>query len=343
MSDFPAVTVAILNYNGRHWLERFLPEVLATTYSGAQYLVIDNGSTDDTIPWLSQHYPDVQLLPLHENYGFTGGYNRALPHIDTPYFVLLNSDVSPQPGWLEPLVAAMQAEPRLAAIQPKICWTEQRDQFEYAGAAGGWMDTLGYPFCRGRMFDTLETDTGQYNDFAYIAWASGACSLLRTETVKQHGLFQEGFFAHMEEIECCWRLQNLGYLIGCEPRSVVYHVGGGTLPQGSPRKTFLNVRNSLSVLALHLPDGQRIPRIFFRLLLDGVWSIRSLSQGDFASIGAILKAHRAFYRLWRQLSKQRKSLYPEGISAFPKHGFFHGSIVYRYFLRKKKTFATLIP
>ena len=337
----PEVTIAILNYNGRHFLEQFLPFLFQTTYPHMQVWVIDNASTDDSVAWTTAHYPQVKLWVWEQNHGFTGGYNRIVPHIETPYFVLLNSDVEVTPGWIEPLVAAMEADPLLASVQPKILDWKSRDQFEYAGAAGGWLDSLGYPFCRGRVFDVRETDQGQYDTYQPVAWATGACSLVRTRVAKEHGLFQEDFFAHMEEIEFCWRVQAMGYHVACEPRSVVYHVGGGTLPQGNPRKTFLNVRNSLAMLWLHLPQGQRIGRVFLRMVLDGVWGLYALTKGDTSAIGAILKGHFAFYGRMGAYQQERNRLYQNRKPAWPAQGVLAGSVVWQHFVSGKKRWVQL--
>jgi GT2 family glycosyltransferase len=337
----PPVTIVILNWNGRHWLETFLPAVRQTTYPDHEILVVDNASTDDSCAWLRSHHPEVRLLELDQNYGFAEGNNRALPHLDTPYFVLLNSDVEVTPGWLEPLVAWMESHPQAAAVQPKIRAYHARDHFEYAGAAGGYLDRLGYPFCRGRVFDTLEEDRGQYDDPHPVLWATGACMLLRTSVVRELDLFDRHFFAHMEEIDFCWRALNHGYTIWCQPNSVVYHVGGGTLPQGNPRKTFLNVRNSLAMLHKNLPQGKVFPQILARLLLDGVWGIKLLLSGDLASIKAIYRAHWAYLRRLRYW-QQRRYDFPGGPpEQWPSQGLWPGSVVWAYFVRRKKQWSAL--
>lgn len=331
------VTVVILNWNGKDFLEKFLPSVIKSTYPNTRILVVDNGSTDDSVAFTKKAFPEVDLLELPENYGFAEGNNKAIPYIDSPYFILLNSDVEVSPGWIEPLVAYMEAHPDMAACQPKIRAFHQKDHFEYAGAAGGFIDKFGYPFCRGRVFDTLEKDKGQYDEAREIFWATGAAMMLRKSVVDEIGLFEGALFAHMEEIDFCWRALNHGYRIGCEPKSVVYHVGGGTLPQGNPRKTFLNIRNGLILLFKNLPKGKVFSHLFARMILDGVFGIYTLLKGDTKTIGAILKAHGAFYRklgFWR---KRRREIYPVQPSQFPAQGFLTKSIVWQHFIKRKKT------
>jgi GT2 family glycosyltransferase len=330
----PPVTVVILNWNGRHWLERFLPSVLATSYPATRILVVDNASTDDSLAWLRAEFPSVEILALDDNYGFAEGNNRALAVIDTPYFVLLNSDVEVTPGWLGPLVARMEAQPTLAALQPKLLAWHQKDHFEYAGAAGGFLDRFGYPFCRGRMFDAVEKDEGQYEQPVEGFWATGACLMVRTEVTRQIGLFQPDFFAHWEEIDFCWRAHNLGYRVGCEPGSTVYHVGGGTLSAQNPRKTFLNVRNSLGAMLLNLPGRLLFSLILARLLLDGVWALKSLARGEWGVIGAIFRAHWAFFgkipAWWRVRKRTYGARPPQQV---PKAGAYPRSVVWQHFAR----------
>ena len=338
----PAVTVAILNWNGRKFLKDFLPSVLATTYPNFTVLVTDNASSDDSVAMLKEDFPQVKILELAENYGFAEGYNRTMPHIKDPYVVLLNSDVEVEPDWLGPLVEYLQEHPQAAGVQPKIRAHAQRGHFEYAGAAGGFIDRYGYPFCRGRIFDELEPDRGQYDSDLPVFWATGACMMLRTSVVEKIGLFEKAFFAHMEEIDFCWRAQNFGYTLGVEPRSLVYHVGGGTLPQGNPRKTFLNVRNSLIMMHTNLPHGQVFKRIMARLLLDGVWALRLALGREWKSIGAILRAHWAYYGHLGRWQKRRRHIYRQGFPrTWPVHGMWAGSIVWQHFARGKKHWSDL--
>ncbi|MCI4668710.1 MAG: glycosyltransferase family 2 protein [Bacteroidia bacterium] len=333
------VSIVILNWNGRSYLDQFLPSVIKSTYQDKRILVVDNGSTDDSVSFTKEKFPEVEVLELPENYGFAEGNNQALPHIDSPYLILLNSDVEVAPDWIEPLVEMMEANPNMAACQPKIRAFHQKDHFEYAGASGGFLDKYGYPFCRGRIFDTLELDEGQYEEPMEVFWATGAAMMLRKSVVDQIGLFEAAFFAHMEEIDFCWRALNHGYDIGCHPGSIVYHVGGGTLPQGNPRKTFLNVRNGLTLLFKNLPKGKVFSHLFIRMVLDGIWGLSTLLKGDFKTIGAILKGHFAFYGklgFWR---KRRREIYPVAPKAFPKKGFLNQSIVWQYFGKGKKTWS----
>jgi len=253
LNRLPSVAVVILNYNGRTYLERFLPSVLRSTYPRLEVVVADNRSTDGSLDFLRTQHPSVRILANPSNEGFAQGYNTALAQVSAEISVLLNSDVEVEPGWIEPVVALMAGDERIAACQPKILDWNAPDRFEYAGAAGGWIDSFGYPFSRGRVFDTCERDTGQYDDPAPVFWATGAAMFVRTAVFLAHGGFDPYFFAHQEEIDLCWRLQRAGYRIYACPASVVRHVGGGTLPQGNPRKTYLNFRNNLVMLWKNLP------------------------------------------------------------------------------------------
>ena len=334
----PPVTVVILNWNGKHWLEQFLPSVMASTYSAMQVMVVDNASTDDSVFFVQEHYPQIELVVLDENYGFAEGNNQALPHIKTPYFVLLNSDVEVEPDWLEPLVVRMETDPQIASIQPRVRSWHQKDSFEYAGAAGGLLDRFCYPFCRGRLFDDLEIDRNQYTEAIDIFWATGACCLIRKSVVEEIGLFEPEYFAHMEEIDFCWRALNHGFRIICEPKSVVYHVGGGALAQGSPRKTYLNVRNSLATMLRNLPSAQIFPKILVRLSLDGVWGLRSILRWDWKTVGAILKAHFHFYGKLPYWLKTRREIYRDKkvIPRLPQNGYYPKSVVWAYFAKGQK-------
>lgn len=336
------VTVLILNWNGKKWMEQFLPSVLSSTYPSLEIVVADNGSTDDSLAYLAANYPSVRTIEFEENYGFTEGNNRAVKLIDSPYIILLNNDVEVESGWIEPLVAIMEARPEVAAVQPRIRAQLDKSSFEYAGAAGGYIDRFAYPFCRGRIFETLEQDEGQYESAVEIFWATGACCMIRKSVIEEIGLFEPAFFAHMEEIDFCWRAQNAGYSVMCEPASIVYHVGGGSLPQGNPRKTFLNVRNSLAMMYKNLPVRNLFPRIFTRLVLDGVWGIRALFSWDWGTIWAIIRAHFAFYGkigLWQQ---RRNELHAEKKPVLPGKGYYKGSIVWEYFVKGTKIFSKLI-
>lgn len=342
-AQFPKVVIIILNWNGRKWLAQFLPSVCATRYPNYEILVVDNGSTDDSLALLAEAFPAVRVLPLDQNYGFTEGNNKALPAVDAPYYVLLNSDVEVTPDWLTPLVALAETDSSIASIQPKLLAYHDKNAFEYAGGAGGYIDAFAYPFCRGRIFDVVEQDTQQYESVAEIFWATGACCLIRKSVTDEIGLFEPSFFAHMEEIDFCWRAKNCGYKIMYQPQSVVYHVGGGTLNKVNPFKTFLNVRNSISMMYLNYAPQERLRKIFVRLLLDGVWGAKSLLRGDFKTIGAILKAHFAFYGRISYLRQRRKAIY--GTRPLPRSeshtGVYAQSIVWQYFAKGKKLFTEL--
>lgn len=260
-------SVIILNYNGVHFLEKFLPSVV--NYSqGHRVIVADNGSTDHSISFLKAYYPMVEIIPFQQNFGFAKGYNEALKYIETPYSILLNSDVEVTPHWIEPVLEMMEQNASIAACQPKIRSYYQKEYFEHAGAAGGYIDTIAYPFCRGRIFDVVEKDEGQYDDIAPIFWATGACFFARTEIFRKLGGFDEIFHAHMEEIDLCWRMHALGYDIYYQPKSLVYHVGGGTMPVSNPKKTYLNFRNSTGMLFKNAPIGQLWWKMPLKVLLD---------------------------------------------------------------------------
>jgi len=336
------VTVVILNWNGKTLLQQFLPSVLATNYDAFTVLVVDNGSTDDSLDWLRTQHPEVQLLPLDQNHGFTTGNNLALPHVDTPYFVLLNNDVEVHPDWLQPLVALMDADPEVAAVQPKLLAYQDRSRFEYAGAAGGFVDVLGYPFSRGRLFDVTEVDEGQYESPSEIFWSTGACMLVRKSVTDRIGLFEDDYFAHMEEIDFCWRAKNFGHKIMYHPGSVAWHLGGGTLPKTNPRKTFLNVRNSLVTLLKNFPARQAWYKFFFRLLLDGVWGLRALLSGEFAIIWAIIRGHFAVYGRFGYWLRRRREIY-RNLDRIPRlgAGYYAKSVVWQHFVRGVKRWRDL--
>ena len=259
----PSVAIVILNWNGKRYLQQFLPSVLSTTYPNARVVVADNASTDDSIQFIQQHHPEIELVTLSKNFGFAGGYNEALKKVQADYYVLLNSDVEVTPGWLEPMIALLEQDNSFVACQPKVLSYHHQNLFEYAGACGGWMDAYGYPFSRGRVFETCEEDKGQYEEIQKVFWATGAAMVVRSQAFHEQGGFDDYLFAHMEEIDLCWRMQMSGYKIFCCPQSVVYHVGGGTLPKGNSRKTFLNFRNNQIILAKNLPWSEKWWKITF--------------------------------------------------------------------------------
>lgn len=332
--------VVILNWNGRALLEQFLPSVVAHTHSGAQLVVADNASTDDSIAFLEQHYPQVKIIRNTRNGGYAGGYNDALAKIDADYFVLLNSDIEVTAGWLEPLEQLMDAHPDMAACQPKIRSFRHREAFEYAGAAGGFIDKWGFPFCRGRMFNTFETDNGQYDDTCDVFWATGACLMMRASDWRAAGGLDEDFFAHMEEIDLCWRLRNMGRRIGYCGNSMIYHLGGGTLSQINPQKTFLNFRNNLVMMAKNHAPGWFGIKIFLRLIIDGVAGIRFLMSGDWKHCIAVLRAHFNFYGQLPRTLRKRKAL-QAGIRHYATSAVYDGSVVFAHFAFGKKFFSDL--
>lgn len=333
---FEEVAVVILNFNGAKHLETFLPSVTQFS-SGARVIVADNGSTDDSLSVLA-NFPSVEAIKLDDNYGFCGGYNRALEQIQANYYVLLNSDVEVTEGWLEPLLKHMELHKNVAACQPKIKAYHQKESLEYAGAAGGFIDSLGYPFNRGRLFDTIEEDNGQYNDELSIFWATGASMFVRAEVYHALGGLDSDFFAHMEEIDLCWRIKRAGYSIKYIGNSTVYHVGGGTLHKTNPRKTYLNFRNSLFVLLKNLPANQVFIKVFARLCLDGIAGVRFVLNGDFANCWAIIRAHFGFYKMLPKMLRKRQRL-PKDKQTVQE--IYSGSIVVDYFFRGIRKFSEL--
>ena len=328
--------VVILNWNGRHMMEKFLPSVTANTTGDAEVIIADNGSTDDSIEFLHSHYPSLRIIQLDQNYGFAEGYNRALAQVEADYYVLLNDDVEVTPHWIEPVIAQMQQNPQTAICQPKLLMYDRRDTFEYAGAAGGFIDSYGYPFCRGRLFDVVEQDHGQYDDPREIFWASGAAMFVRADVWHQLGGLDGDFFAHMEEIDFCWRAKNKGYRVEYCPQSVVYHVGGGTLPKSNPRKTYLNFRNNLSMLYKNLPDGRLNRVLLLRLVLDYVAALKFLLERKPKEFQAVFQAHRDYRRRKPGLRLKREALRPRQVSCI-----YRGHLLLDFYLRGKKHFSTL--
>lgn len=339
-AQLPHVALVILNWNGRQYLEQFLPSVLASGYPGLQVVVADNASSDDSVVFLQRNYPGIKLLLLTENHGFAKGYNEALKQVEAPYYMLLNSDVEVTPGWLEPMVQLLQENKEASACQPKILAYNNKGVFEYAGAAGGWIDAYGYPFARGRVFDVCEYDRGQYNDVQEVFWASGAALLIRSSDFHAVGGFDEYFFAHQEEIDLCWRLQLLGKKIYCCPQSVVYHVGGGTLPRGNSKKTFLNFRNNQIMLAKNLPWSEKWWKIPFRQVLDLLSAGKGLLSGDAGYFVAIAKAHLAFVRWIIYAPKQKSKGVRQPLSRL--HGVFDRNLVWQHFVLGRKKFSEVV-
>ena len=337
--NLPAVAIVILNWNGRRFLQQFLPAVLASTYPNKIIVVADNASTDDSVIFLQQHFPSVKLVLNGSNEGFAKGYNTALKKVQADYYVLLNSDVEVTPQWIEPVISLMEKDPLIAACQPKILSYHNRSVFEYAGACGGWLDGFGYPFARGRIFDSCETDAGQYDTVQQCFWATGAALFIKAKLYHEAGGLDEFFFAHQEEIDLCWRLQRAGYKIFVQPASVVYHVGGGTLPKANSRKTFLNFRNNLVMLWKNLPWQTVLWKLPVRLLLDAMAAWKNLLSGDSGFFLAVLNAHIHFIK-W--LLFEKYSLLPVPKKNVRFAGWYDGSIVWDHFIKKKNAFSEII-
>lgn len=334
----PKVAVVILNWNGRHLLERFLPPVLKYSNGLAEVIVADNGSDDDSLAFMASDFPEVRVISMQENAGFAGGYNKALAGLDADYYVLLNSDIEVSEGWIEPCIALMEALPGVAACQPKIRALDDPACFEYAGAAGGFIDHLGYPFCRGRMFQTLEQDHGQYDDTTEVFWASGAAMFVRADAFWKAGGFDQGFFAHMEEIDLCWRFANLGYKVMVCPDSLVFHVGGASLPRSNPGKTYLNFRNNLMMMAKNMHAMAFYPRLLIRLVLDELAAFVFILKGQFRDALAVYRAQLSL--LWKLPSLRRES---KNLSAPLPGSMYKKSVVAAYYVWRKKRFSDLFP
>ena len=335
------VAIVILNWNGCRMLSTYLPSVVEYSREDAKVIVADNASTDDSISFLQTHFKDVDIIRLDRNWGFAEGYNKALAQVDADYFVLLNSDVEVTHHWLTPLIEFMDAHPEVAACQPKLLAEKDKDMFEYAGACGGFLDKYGYPFCRGRIFETVEEDDGQYDYRQEILWATGACLMIRAEDYRKAGGLDAKFFAHNEEIDLCWRLRLMGKKIFCIPESEVYHVGGGTLPKGNPRKTYLNFRNNLLMLYKNLPERELRPVLRMRWFLDYLAAFQMLVLGrNWGDFKAVLKA-RHDYRIMRkdyvevreQIQKHRKVKHIAQRRSY--------SILWQYYVKGVRKFSDL--
>lgn len=334
------VAVVILNWNGKNFLEKFLPSVVACNSSYAEIIVADNASIDDSITFLKNNYSQIRVIKNSHNRGFSKGYNDALKQVQAEYYVLLNSDVEVTPNWIDAVIKLMDNDTSIAACQPKIKGYNNKNYFEYAGAAGGFIDKYGYPFCRGRILGNIEEDKGQYNDEREIFWATGACFFVRAECYHQIGGLDEDFFAHMEEIDLCWRLKNIGYKIMYCPNSTVYHVGGGTLSKTSPRKTFLNFRNNLMLLCKNHPPKFFFSKMWLRMNLDGVAAIKFLLSGQFLHFIAVLRAHFHFYTLLGKTLKKRKQLQKQ-IKHYTTTAVYLHSIVADFYIRGKRKFKEI--
>ncbi|MBP6000245.1 MAG: glycosyltransferase family 2 protein [Sediminibacterium sp.] len=334
----PLVSIVILNYNGAHYLKTFLPSVLATQYEHKEIVVADNGSTDDSLAILASDFPSVKVIQNSTNEGFAGGYNWALKQVQAAYYILLNSDVQVDPTWVDPMVELMESNPTIGACQPKLLAQKEPNYFEYAGASGGWIDALGYPFSRGRVFDVCEQDKGQYNDSERIFWASGAALMIRAKLFHDLGGFDASFFAHQEEIDLCWRMQLAGHELYACPDAVVYHVGAGTLPRGG-RKVFLNFRNNLIMLSKHLPLQELLWKLPFRFVLDGISAWKGLLSGDGYFFTAIAKAHFAVIGYWLT-GKVNRSKHCKPLASLG--GVYNGSVVFQYFIKKRQEFDKIV-
>lgn len=362
MKQWPHVAVVILNYNGlqNDFLPTYLPSVYTSTYTNLSIYVADNGSTDGSTDYLRQEgfvdldtplfegQPPHYLIDLKHNYWFAGGYNRALQLVNADYYVLLNSDVKVATNWIEPIVALMEADPQIGACQPKVRLVAEPALFEHAGAAGGYLDTYGYPFCRGRIFSALEKDEGQYDDVREVFWATGAALFIRPECFHGLGGFDADFEAHMEEIDLCWRLKRANYKVMVCPQSVVWHVGGGTLPATSPHKTLLNFRNSLSMVYKNEATARRAWVVWMRLVLDGVAGVRFLLRGEWGNLGAIFKAHWSFFGSYFKQRQKRADtealVQARAYGGTPTRrlaGRYGRSIVWQHFIKGIQTFDKL--
>jgi GT2 family glycosyltransferase len=336
MNDHPKVAIVILNWNGAAHLRQFLPSVLTSVWPNLEVIVGDNASTDGSVVFVKNNFPSVRVIENNENYGFTGGYNRVLQQVDADYYILLNSDVEVEPGWIGPVITLMESDPLIAVAAPKIKSYNQKDHFEHAGAAGGFIDSLGYPFCQGRIVYEIEQDKGQYDQSGEVFWASGAAMFIKKKCWDESGGFDERFFAHMEEIDLCWRLKNRGYKVVYCAQSEIYHLGGGTLNTENPFKTYLNFRNNLLLLKKNLPFWRSVVVISARFVLDLMAIFRFLGEGKRKDAWAVNRAHIYFVQ---HLFKREERI--------PKHsrltGMYHGCVIWDFFIRKKHVFTDLDP
>lgn len=334
----PSVAVVILNWNGLSFLKSFLPQVLKSTYSNFKVIVGDNASTDESVTFITSTYPEIRIIQNSVNHGFAEGYNRVLQQVEADYYVLLNSDVEVPLNWIKPVIDMMEKDPLIAAAQPKIKSFAEPLKFEYAGAAGGFLDRFGFPFCRGRIFDVIEQDAGQYGDAIEIFWASGAALFVKRRCWEEAGGLDPDFFAHMEEIDVCWRLKNMGYKIVYCPAAEVFHVGGGTLNSTNPFKTYLNFRNNLYLLQKNLPNNEVYLMLFFRIWIDFIAWIHFLVSGETKFAWAINKAHFNFFKNYRRTARKRGN---KQLPFLGHTGVYHSSIVWSFFIHKIRYFKNL--
>ncbi len=330
------VAVVILNWNGERFLRKFFPEVVRCCPAETEIIIADNGSKDRSLDYIRDTFPDVRIIDNHSNTGFAAGYNLALKQVDADYYVLLNNDILVTADWIQPVIRLMESDLSIAACQPKILSYAEQNKFEYAGAAGGFIDRLGYPFCQGRIFQSIEEDTGQYDEPREIFWATGACLFIRAVLFHRFGGFDDDFFAHMEEIDLCWRLKNQKYKIMYCPDSVVYHVGGGSLPKKSSFKTYLNIRNNIIMLYKNLPDPKRRRVLSVRFFMDILASVKFLIDGGFKDFWAVFRAYASFYAMMDKNRKKRASLEQARCTMIYK-----GYIVFDHYIGRKKKITEL--
>jgi len=341
MKEAHKIAVVILNWNGAKLFPVFLPSIIEHSQAeNIDIIVADNGSTDNSLTILEKDFPEVAILDLRKNYGFAQGYNVALDKINAEYFVLVNSDVKVEQGWIESCINRFETDTNIACIQPKVRSYNNPEYFEYAGAGGGFIDKFGYPFCRGRILDCVEKDCGQYNTPDEIFWATGACLFIKADVFKKTGGFDTDFWAHMEEIDLCWRIKNRGYKIVYEPQSVIYHLGGGTLSYGNPRKIYLNFRNNLFMLFKNLPGKKFAYILLTRMILDGIAATKFLLGLEWKAFIAVVQAHASFYKHLPSLCKKRKHLKTKA-TANNLSGVYHRSIMWNFYLQKKNKFSML--
>lgn len=339
-SEGPLLAIVLLSYNSRKLLEEFLPFAVANQDEICKLYVVNNGSTDDTAEFMKEHYPNIEIITVKKNRGFTNGYVESLSQIKAKYYCLLSSDIEVTPGWARKIVEVMEKDPNIGICQPKIMSYHDRSKFEYAGGAGGYLDRFGYLFCKGRIFYDIEEDHGQYDEVSEVFWASGASFFVRADLYHKLGGLDDDFFAHMEEVDLCWRAKNAGYKVVSVPQSVVYHVGGSIISYGSPGKVYRNYRNSLILLTKNLPTGELMWKLPFRMILDGIAFFQTLSRGEVKSAFTIIKAHFHFHGRFLHWVKKRKqsrkfAQSPNTRGRYPK------SIVWRYFILKKRKFSDL--
>ncbi len=336
------ISIALLNYNGKKHLQTFLPSVVRhSDLPGVEICLIDNGSTDDSVVFVREKYPEIEIIQLDKNYGFAGGYNRGLKEISAQYFVLLNTDVEVTANWLLSVIDFLDKNKNVAACQPKVLSYRNKTKFEHAGASGGFIDYLGYPFCRGRMVEVMEKDKGQYDNITDVFWATGACLFIRSDEFFDAGGFDDNFFAHMEEIDLCWRLKARGKRISCVPQSIVYHLGGGTLNKENPHKTYLNYRNNLLMLYKNMPDAMLRKTLALRCALDHLSALVMMVSGKLKDARAVLKARADFKKMKKEYLLHRQQNLEATICNIHPEMYFK-SLILSYYLLRKKTFNDFV-